>query len=251
MANLSASTPLPLISCVCVSKNRPDFLKKAISYFQNQTYPHKELIIVHEVDNETAKEADFHSDNITTIRTSPADNLTLGERRNLSVRASKGDYICVWDDDDWYHNKRLEIQMANLLKSMKPANILSRLILYDATYEQAYLSSERTWEGSLLCRTDLFSDNIKYTHVNSGEDNDLVVKLVKRDFVHSTYAPYLYTYIIHGNNTCDTDHFQQLFNAGHAFDSASSLLIKKIITGSYSHQQGSVKAEGLRFEVRR
>src|SRR5688572_22908311 len=110
---------LPLISCVCVSRNRPDFLKRALSYFQNQTYPNKELVIVFEGDSGTVNEDEFQSDNVTFIRTSPADNLTLGERRNLSVRASSGDYICVWDDDDWYHNRRLEMQMANLLQSKK------------------------------------------------------------------------------------------------------------------------------------
>ena len=41
---------LPRVSCVCVSQNRPHFLKKAISYFKHQTYPNKDLVIVYEGD---------------------------------------------------------------------------------------------------------------------------------------------------------------------------------------------------------
>jgi glycosyltransferase involved in cell wall biosynthesis len=33
--------------------------------------------------------------------------LTLGELRNISVREADGEYVCVWDDDNWYGSNRL------------------------------------------------------------------------------------------------------------------------------------------------
>ena len=30
----------------------------------------------------------------------------------MSVDAAAGDFIVQWDDDDWYHPRRVELQMA-------------------------------------------------------------------------------------------------------------------------------------------
>lgn len=240
---------LPWISCVCVSQNRPAFLKKAIGYFNAQTYTNKDLVIVYEGDDTPFRDLSFRNEKITVFKLTEGSSLSLGERRNISIQHAKGEYVCQWDDDDWFHNDRLEIQMRSLLNSKKPANILNRLVLYNALKQQAYLSSERFWEGSLLCKTDLFKEYFQYPKLNKGEDNDLVVKLVKQDYVGSLFAPYLYTYLFHGANTWDAIHFQHLFNAGYRLDPISDLLIKKIIDGEYDPDEASEKMKTLRFDV--
>jgi glycosyltransferase involved in cell wall biosynthesis len=33
---------------------------------------------------------------------------TLGSLRNLDIEMAQGEYVCQWDDDDWYHAGRIE-----------------------------------------------------------------------------------------------------------------------------------------------
>ncbi len=238
---------LPRITCVCVSKNRPALLLRAIQLFKFQTYPNKDLVIVYEDATESLDHV-VGDDEITFIRLQNASQLTLGERRNLSIQHCRGEYFCQWDDDDWYHNRRLELQLNALIESGRSACVLRRLILYDGITRKAYLSSERYWEGTLLCRTDLINDTIRYPNVNRSEDNSLVVSLVRRNHVHPLSAPYLYAYFFHGGNTWDQAHFNQLFEAGYALPDSANNVMKKIFTDD-KFDQASDKVEQLDFDV--
>lgn len=240
---------LPWITCVCVSRNRPAFLKRAIRYFHRQTYPRKDLVIVHEGNNEVRNDPSLDLKNITIVEMTPGTSLTLGERRNISIRNAKGDYFCQWDDDDWFHNKRLEIQMNHLRSSEKPASVLSRLILFDYLSQEAYLSSERFWEGTILCKTEIVSDFIQYPKLNIGEDNSLVVNLVKRGYVQAISAPFLYAYIYHGDNTWNRAHFQQLFQAGYKLDETSVDLMIKNFDASADYEELSLKIKSLNPDI--
>ncbi|MCC8197454.1 MAG: glycosyltransferase family 2 protein [Tannerellaceae bacterium] len=82
--------------------------------------------------------------------TSPRKKLTLGELRNLCVQNADGKYICQWDDDDWYSEDRLQIQMEYIIKSNKAAWVLLCWIIFDSINKKSYLSSVRAWEGSIL-----------------------------------------------------------------------------------------------------
>ena len=47
---------LPLISCICVTREKPSLLKRAIDCFLAQTYPNKELVILYEDDDYATEE---------------------------------------------------------------------------------------------------------------------------------------------------------------------------------------------------
>lgn len=236
----------PKITCVCVSKNRPGFLQRAIQCFKTQTYPNKDLVIVYEGSNES--KPIISDEEIKVVRLQAGSELTLGERRNISIQNCTGEYFCQWDDDDWYHNKRLEIQMHELIQSGRAACVLNRLILYDGIKHAAYLSSQRYWEGSLLCRTNLITEAIRYPHVNRSEDNSLVADLVQKDHVHHMSAPFLYAYFYHGGNTWDRNHFDQLFQAGYQLDQHANDVLKDIFSKDVlSH--ASEKVEQLNLDV--
>ena len=88
------NTFLPWITCVCVSKNRPEFLRKAVQYFHGQTYPHKDMVIVFEPPAAPESDHGFDQKNITIIEVDPEAQLTLGERRNISIENARGDNFC-------------------------------------------------------------------------------------------------------------------------------------------------------------
>ena len=105
---------LPRITCLCVSQNRPEFLKQAIYYFRNQTYLNKDLLIVYGGDNKIWEEISLHDENIKVINIGQTTALGAGLLRNIALENCEGDYFCLWDDDDWYHSQRLELQLKSL-----------------------------------------------------------------------------------------------------------------------------------------
>ncbi len=244
-------TSLPWITCVCVSKNRPGFLKKAIAQFKMQTYQNKDLVVVHEGLDESWKETGLPNDWMKVINLPDGSPLSLGERRNLSIRNCRGKYFCLWDDDDWFHCRRLELQMEALMNSGRSASLLGRILLYDGTNHRAYLSSQRCWEGTLLCKTDLISPTICYNAIDRNEDNSLIVSLVNKDHVQLLSIPYLYIYNFHGNNTWHQAHFNLLFQAGYPLGKSANNLVSKILTEQIGHPEASQRIEKLKLGVLR
>jgi glycosyltransferase involved in cell wall biosynthesis len=231
---------------VCVSKARPAFLQRAITHFKAQTYPNKDLVVLYE--GSASFDCRSNDDAIKLVRIPDGSNLSLGERRNISIQHCTGEYFCQWDDDDWYHNRRIELQMAALEQSGMPSCVLRRLILYDGKTQRAYLSSERRWEGTLLCRVSLITESFRYPHVNRSEDNSLVVSLVGRDYVHTLAAPFLYGYFYHGGNTWDQSHFEQLFQAGYPLDEKANEIFRRLFSDD-GYADASEKIERLNLQV--
>src|SRR5687768_13464892 len=123
----------PLVSCLCISQNRPEFLKNAISCFIAQSYTDKELVVVsRRYDPEYDQIISRLSDgSVKYYGLNNADQLTLGELRNIAIEKSAGDFFCTWDDDDWYHNKRIEKQLQGIFDGKKSGTILPYCLLFD------------------------------------------------------------------------------------------------------------------------
>lgn len=217
----------PSISCLCVTRRKPEMLARAITCFHNQRYPNKQLVVVYETDDlETGKflESYVRTDNpikILPIPVLPVKN-TLGELRNFSVEFADGEYVCQWDDDDWYDCDRLAVQMDRLLASGKPACILSRWIVFDATTGKTYISNRRLWEGSILCRRELILAN-PYQVLSKGEDTSVIHALYDKELLEIIDdEPEIYVYVYHGKNTWEQTHFQQIFECSFPLDESYS-----------------------------
>jgi glycosyltransferase involved in cell wall biosynthesis len=106
--------PLPLISCICATYNRPPdhqhLIEEAIESFLRQTYPNKELIVINDCPEQEL------------ICTAPAVRVvnlaerlpTLGGKLNAAIQLSHGDLIALWDDDDLNLPWRLSLSVARL-----------------------------------------------------------------------------------------------------------------------------------------
>jgi glycosyltransferase involved in cell wall biosynthesis len=75
------------------------------------------------------------SPDLNIIRIKRPCEETLGNARNNAIYRCEGKYVCIWDDDDWHHEERLNIQLNAIIssKSNYLGSILSRIILYDCT----------------------------------------------------------------------------------------------------------------------
>jgi glycosyltransferase involved in cell wall biosynthesis len=243
-----ASQALPLISCLCITENRPVFLNRAIACFCRQTYKNKQLVILYKENDLVTKnyiDNNIFQNSIKTVKV-PNDPINrLGAIRNISVQEADGEYICIWDDDDWYHMDRLSIQYYTLVNLKKQASVLSQYFIFDAVTSKVYLSFKRNyWENSLLSEKSIFLSK-KYPNISKGEDTFLVDYLFNADKLSIIdNKAYLYVYTYHGCNTCDHSHFLKLFARSVEIPSLSKV-ISDILGGNIN----SIECSKRLFEI--
>jgi glycosyltransferase involved in cell wall biosynthesis len=106
---------IPLASCIMPTCNRPEFAVLALSRFREQDYPRKELVVVDDGSEsiEAVVRAEANPD-IRYRRLEPR-GASVGEKRNIACDDTLGEFICMWDDDDWYAPNRLSLQVTPLL----------------------------------------------------------------------------------------------------------------------------------------
>lgn len=240
----------PLVSCLCITKNNVQLLRTAITCFNGQTYPNKELIIVRqnqgtETQEELASLYGLQSDLIKFVEVPASPQLSLGELRNLSIQHSIGEYFCSWDDDDWYHEKRLEFQLMQAVTNNQPSSMLTNLIIFDQPEKKSYFSRSRLWEGTILCRKNVISDQICYPAIPKGEDGHLSKLLMQHSRIYPILSPYLYVYVYHGNNTWSKSHFDSLILKSQQLNSEVTALIEEVLHGQYEYSLASTKIQEL------
>jgi glycosyltransferase involved in cell wall biosynthesis len=96
------------ITVIIPTHNRYNFLKRAISSVQNQTYKPKEIIVVDDgsLDNTSQIQKDFP--NITYIY---QENRGVSSARNLGIKTAKYEWIAFLDSDDAWHKDKLQFQV--------------------------------------------------------------------------------------------------------------------------------------------
>ncbi|OYY65628.1 MAG: hypothetical protein B7Y51_02730 [Burkholderiales bacterium 28-67-8] len=196
----------PLVSCLCVTRNRPRLLDRAVRCFLGQSWSLGELLVVFESDDAATRDylAGITDSRVRAIEVPVEPKLSLGALRNLSVRLSAGDYVCQWDDDDWYRHDRLETQMSALLASGLPACVLSRWICLDVPRRRGFVGRHRTWEGSIVCRKDAM---LPYPELAKKEDTPMIEALQEQGKLLLLDRPEVYVYHFHGGNTWDRAHW--------------------------------------------
>ena len=239
---------LPLVSCICLTHNNPDFLKRSIRCFQSQAYSNKELIVAFSSDNYAAEEF-LNQLNDCSIRplTFPSDgSITLGEKRNIAIEYSRGAYWCVWDDDDWYSSYRISYCIDALSATSFKSVTLSNVVLFDQTTNDAYVSATRYgWEPTLLCDRTLFQNpDLRYVKREHGEDSPLVANLKKGNFLLTISHPASYVYVYHGKNTFQREHWEvNILPWAKRLLPHQSMLVEQILTGQLSELEASARLE--------
>jgi len=177
----------PLVSCLMVTRGRSFPARFAVDCFRRQSWPERELVLVCDAPG-TPVEDYCRTLGDARIRVVVPDGpaASLGDLRNLSLRAARGDYVCQWDDDDLYHPQRLELGML-LLQSMRAdAMFLSRWVLWSPQARRIGVSGAREWEGSMLARRACVPP---YPALARGEDTAVLHAMLGRGRVALLDAP--------------------------------------------------------------
>ncbi|NQX37632.1 Glycosyltransferase involved in cell wall bisynthesis [Pedobacter steynii] len=227
-----SNNDLPLISCICITNNRPQLLQRALSCFGTQDYPRKELVISY-------PEGDFLTENlidqisllsaIQIVKIERKREETLGLARNSAILAANGRYICIWDDDDWHHPNRLSQQFSVIENGPFKASILMNVLMHDVKNKETYYSGYRDWEGTLLCKKQTILKT-GYLDLEKGEDTFVLHYLLFTNVLFRIIEkPNLYVYIYHGNNTWGENHFRSYFSEGKRMNEAVNSEVLKAI----------------------
>lgn len=85
----------PFVCCICLTKDRPQYLPRAIASYEAQTYQHKALFVM-------------------DASTPEYRNRTIGWLRNQANKSAHGPNMLIahFDDDDWSAPTRLAEQVA-------------------------------------------------------------------------------------------------------------------------------------------
>jgi glycosyltransferase involved in cell wall biosynthesis len=189
---------VPLVSCIMPTRDRPGFVRQAIEYFLHQDHPHRELIVA--------------DDGVEPVeRLLPADPrvrylrldapLSLGEKRNLAIAASRGEIIAHWDDDDWYRHDYLSAVVAALLAGNDPrglAGLGDYLVLLPGS-SQLKVCRSRGVAGATFCYFRALWEEKRFRDVAAAEDYFFLSDAAPR--LLPLKKPELFMVVRHGGNT--------------------------------------------------
>jgi glycosyltransferase involved in cell wall biosynthesis len=200
----------------------------ALFSYAKQTYGNKELVVVTDCDPSRLDDLvnllnNYKDENIKLVH--QKEKLRMGALRNLSIEHASGEYCIQWDDDDLYHEERIEKQFFHLTSGNYDYCLLSEFMMY---FCNTHLLSTNRWsihndiEGNPS--SIMFRKNMKYRYpgdVQFGEDVAIAFcKHLKKCLLSG--MPYLYVYIYHGGNSYEYEHYLKLhYSTNTPFDRGS------------------------------
>lgn len=167
---------LPLVSCILPTRNRSQLLRRAIQYYERQTYPNRELLILEDGDEDmTAELAERPS--VHYMRSDKI--LSIGAKRNILCESARGDIIAHWDDDDWYSSTRLGAQVLPILNADSDLTAFSSCVFYEiatrtfwtcdpSVFRRMFVGNVHS--GTLVYRRALFGKEIRFPDRSKAED---------------------------------------------------------------------------------
>jgi glycosyltransferase involved in cell wall biosynthesis len=213
-----------LVSCLMVTLAGPKRLtplKQSIASYLAQTHENRELVVI--VDNLKAEDRRQFLSYVSSlerpdIRCSlPDHKLSLGALRNLSMDEAKGAILCLWDDDDLSHPKRLESQLQFLTENRLDAVLLTDYLHIFPRQSVCYWEHWQDkriggFPGSLMM---VKGHGVRYRESGPqserGEDIDFIARLKSSIKVGLFEAPaFYYLYFFHGDNTWGFAHHRTL-----------------------------------------
>lgn len=201
------------VSCMCLTEYRLQDLKNAINQFLRQTLEDSELIIIYR-EYDWMTEEYLSSLRMPRVKPIKVDSgqYTLGELRNMAKQVSVGKYITHWDDDDWHHPKRLQIQYETLETSIAKVCGFERVLLHDKIRGEMRMSGlTDIWENTMMYKADF---PYHYPKQDRHEDTVLLELLRRERAISINDDTCAYVYNFHGNNISGQDHWDRLWHRG-------------------------------------
>ncbi len=198
------------VSCLIVTANRERMLRRSLLSLHNQTYQSLEVVII---DNGTRSVKpvvdEFSFPRLTYEHVPPPHKFTLGDLRNRALELAGGDYMICWDDDDWHHPKRVDVQLDALQRGYDACCLEGTIFHIDLPEFMEHPFIGRLPKGSPNTIMHRRSDRIRYPSLNREEDTVYLNRWMKagRYKKLSLEQSYLFVRVFHGENISGKKHF--------------------------------------------
>lgn len=188
------------VTALCLTRNRREWLPKAIKCYQQQTYPNRELLIV--ADGEDVRDLVPPDDkSIRLIHVE--ENRCIGEKRNFGCDRAAGGVVAHWDDDDNSAPGRLADQIGRLISSGLPVTGYSSMRFSDpdGVWWKYTGQPKISALGTSLCYRREWQQAHPFLALQVGEDNRFVSAAADAGQLSTIEAGDLMTATIHDRNT--------------------------------------------------
>jgi glycosyltransferase involved in cell wall biosynthesis len=156
----------PLVSCLCCTYSRPVLLGESIKCFLDQDYPNKELIVLNDQEGVELFLQDCPS-NVKIIN-HPTRFNSLGEKRNYIKTLGKGEFFCVWDDDDLFTPFRLSESVYLILQNSQH-DILKPKDAFISIDNESYKVATNRFHTQAIIKRE-YMEKTQYPLKSIGED---------------------------------------------------------------------------------
>lgn len=189
--------PELLISCLCVTHDRDEFVPWVVHQFQKQGVAQfAELVIVHSgMDGN-----DCYNDELYQVV--PSEHGGISPKRTAALVAARAPFITWFDDDDWQSPRKLEMAMDALIENEHSAAGSRHAYMYSVESGRASLY-ESTYEpiifNSAVYRKNSVPQNFDSTKI-TGEDTEWCERWLKMRPSYVTLGEPTHAWLCHGRN---------------------------------------------------
>jgi hypothetical protein len=195
------------VTCLCLTRNRREWLPKAIESYLGQSYGLRELLIV--ADGEDVRDLVPERPDIRLIHVE--EGRTIGDKRNFGVSQARGKYVAHWDDDDWSAPERLLDQLHRLRGSGKAVTGYPVFDFWDGADWWRYSGDHGYAPGSSLFYEKEWALKHPFPFIQIGEDGQFCG--TAREFGQIVTAPAngMLTATIHPGNTSPRNIYNEMW----------------------------------------
>ena len=182
----------PLVSYIVPTYNRPELLRRALESIGSQAYSRVEAVVVNDAGRDVSSVVnEFPFARLVNHKR----NLGLSAARNMGINATRGEYLCYLDDDDWVYPDHTVVLLGALLGGYR-VGYSDAAVQYNNGPAHLYMSND--WDAEYIKRGNLFPvccamhersliDEVGYfdEELPTHEDWDLWIRIsAVCDFVH-------------------------------------------------------------------
>lgn len=176
---------MPLVSTL-MATNRPHLFEHAMDQFDRQDYARRTMVV-------------------------DRDHGTHGAKMDRLFRRAIGDFVCVWDDDDFYACNRIEKLVQPMIDDPKLLCVGTSMIYYVDErigkawlYDNSKLPHSMFWMGAPAFRKSAYDQYGPWEDLKAGADLKFLRKLPKES-VLDLRDDSLMVCCIHGENAAAKD----------------------------------------------
>lgn len=185
------------VTCLCLTRNRRQWLPKAIECFLRQTYRPCDLMII--ADGEDVRDLVPAHDRISLVEIQ--SGFEIGSKRNFGCERARGSVIAHWDDDDYSSPGRIADQIQRMAASGKVVTGYHSMRFTDGAQWWKYEGTRNYALGTSLCYEKLWWKSHPFPGLQIGEDNQFVTAAWAAQQLESVDAGDLMYATIHSGNT--------------------------------------------------